>query len=288
MKRLVALAYFFLSASLPALAQAQFSIMPDCIWGFNLNTTGPSTAFVNTQGCVTWTLVYNSTGFSALSLVFQSAPGIPGGTAGSYVTYPGTVESGSNPNTNTAGAVSTFSNGAVSTPFLRVDLASISGTGFLQGVFYGWRTGSGGGGGGGGGGGCVGTTSTPCVVAGWNGTTAEILKTDGQGRLLPGAFPSSATISVTSSGLTQIIAASGSTVITLGSYSVSFASAVDFQLEYGTGSNCGTGTTPLTGVYKAILTIAVDNPIFVPSGNALCVNLGSSVVGGGLAMYNQQ
>jgi hypothetical protein len=95
-------------------------------------------------------------------------------------------------------------------------------------------------------------------------------------------------LTVTASGLTQIIAASGSTVITLGSISMSFASAVDWQLEQGTGSNCGTGTTAVTGLYKSILAVALDNPIEIPAGKALCVNLGSAVTGGGLAMYNQQ
>jgi hypothetical protein len=305
MKRLMALIWFILGASVPTAAQSQFSILPDCMSAFALNAVGASAAFVNTQGCVSWTLVYNSSGFSALSLVFQSAEGIPGGVPGSFGTYAGTVDTGVNPNTSTTGAVTVFSNGAVSTPFVRVNLASASGAGFLQGVFYGYRTGSNGSSGGGGGMGCTGTSGTPCIVAGpdapgntptqapvedgtFDGTDTQRLKSDTQGRILQGAYPVNASVSLTSSGLTQLIAASGSEVITVNHFSIGFASSVNFQLEYGTGSNCGTGTTAVTGVYQVIQGLALDVPLAIPSGKALCANLGASVTGGGFIIYNQQ
>ena len=70
-------------------------------------------------------------------------------------------------------------------------------------------------------------------------------------------------------------------------YSISFASAVTFQLEYGTtvSTPCDTGTTALTGVYQNVGAIAIDKPFTVPAGNDLCANLGTSVTGGGVILY---
>jgi hypothetical protein len=98
----------------------------------------------------------------------------------------------------------------------------------------------------------------------------------------------SAPVSLTTSGLTQLVALSIGLTVRICNISVSFASAVDFQLEYGTGSACGTGTTAITGVYKSILTIALDFNSGTLNGiasNALCANLGASVVGGGVVNY---
>jgi hypothetical protein len=152
---------------------------------------------------------------------------------------------------------------------------------------------------------CTGTSGSPCIVAGpdapgntptqsplengtFDGTNTQRLKSDTQGRLLAGAYPLNAPVTLTSSGLTQLVAASGSEVITVNHFSIGFASSVNFQFEYGTGSNCGTGTTALSGVYQAVQGIALDVPFEVPAGKALCANLGASVTGGGLIIYNQQ
>lgn len=316
---LIALVFLLLGSSAELRAQGPVPQAPNCYRSFAFTTTGQTT-FISNYGpgspdggstCTEWILAYavQNTGGSVtgLNLVVQSAPPGTGETVpGSWVTYAGTVSVGVNPNTSTTGAQTILLNNTTSIPFIRVALTSLTATGttIVFGTLQGWSLGNGGGSGGGGSG-CVGTSVTPCVVDGptspgtppafpgvdaqaFDGTNAQRLKSDNQGRLLPGAYPSSVAISLTTSGLTQVIAASGSTVITLGSYSISFASSVDFQWEYGTGSNCGTGTTALTGVYKSILTIAVDDPIEVPSGKALCANLGASVVGGGVGMYNQQ
>jgi hypothetical protein len=98
----------------------------------------------------------------------------------------------------------------------------------------------------------------------------------------------SAPITVTGSGLTQIVALSGGQQIEICNISVSFASGVDFQLETGTGSNCAGATTALTGVYKTVLTVALDFTSGTLNGvvsQALCINLGAGVTGGGVVNY---
>lgn len=291
---------------------------PDCRRDFAFAAVGNGATLANYgpgspdggNACTVWLLAYavaNTGGtVTSLSLAVQSAPaGTIETTPGAFVTYAGTVDVGINPNTSITGAQTQMHNAATAIPFIRVALTALSATGTtaVYGVLMGWNEGNSGGGGGGGG--CVGTQSVPCIVAGpdasgavptkspvlvagTDGTDVRSLKTDNQGRLVPGAYPNSTPITLTSSGLTQLIAASGAAVITIGSYSISFNGTTDFQLEYGTGSNCGTGTTALTGLYKTLLTIAIDDPIQVPAGQAVCANLGTSVTGGGVMMYNQQ
>ncbi|MCK9361859.1 hypothetical protein M0Q28_06595, partial [Patescibacteria group bacterium] len=57
----------------------------------------------------------------------------------------------------------------------------------------------------------------------------------------------SAVINVTAGATTQLVALSGSTVIRVCSYNVTASLAGTFTFVYGTGANCGTGTTALTG-----------------------------------------
>lgn len=300
-------------------AQSVVTQAPDCYRSFAFTAVGAGPTLTNYgpgspdggSACTIWLMAYavQNTGgsVSSLSLSVQSAPASATSylTPGTFVTYAGTVETGINPNVNVLGAQTTLMNGTTAIPFIRVNLTALSATGttVVFGVLQGWSEGNSGGGGGGSG--CAGLQATPCIVAGpdaggsvptqspvqvagWDGTDIRTVKTDNQGRLVPGAYPSRTAIALTTVGLTQLIPLSGSTVITIGSYSVAFASAVNFQLEYGTGSACGTGTTALTGVYQSILTVAIDDPIEVPAGQAVCANLGASVVGGGVMMYNQQ
>ena len=116
---------------------------PDCIIFFHLNTVSqtsplaPNAGFSNlTNGCTTWNLSYANSGFSALSLVLQSAPN-NNGVAGTWVTFAGaTLLSGVNPNTATTQAF-TWLTGY--NPWVRVQLASATGTGIIDGAVYGYR-----------------------------------------------------------------------------------------------------------------------------------------------------
>src|SRR5438105_3965383 len=71
-----------------------------------------------TAGCTTWQLTYNSYTYSALSILVQTAPNAAGGVPGSYSTF--TAVSGSNPNTATTQAVTTFGGPTSYFPWVRV------------------------------------------------------------------------------------------------------------------------------------------------------------------------
>jgi hypothetical protein len=128
---------------------AQTKIAPDCVINFTFtaatqhtdNTLTCGAQLTNNTGIVDWTIVYTSTGFSAVSLVVQSAPD-SGGTPGTWVTFAGTVcssvncpgSSGINPNTATTSA---FTRLEGYFPWNRVLLASATGTGQITGKLYG-------------------------------------------------------------------------------------------------------------------------------------------------------
>ena len=86
MRKLVSL-FALLSASLFGQPLQQVHPNPDCQIYFTLTASGTfSAAQDNRQnGCTTWSLVYSNSGFSAVSVVLQSAPN-NAGVAGSYST----------------------------------------------------------------------------------------------------------------------------------------------------------------------------------------------------------
>jgi hypothetical protein len=98
-----------------------------------------------------------------------------------------------------------------------------------------------------------------------------------------------AVVSLTGAGDTEIVALSGATQIRVCHLSISFASTVDLKLTQGTGANCAVGTADVTGVYQDILTVALDfdSPLLIGASQALCVNLGAGVTGGGSITYAQ-
>ena len=179
-------------------------VAPDCQLFMSFSTAASTATFDNrTAACVTWTVQYTATGFTGLTLTFQSAQGAV--TPGTFGAYGGTLVTGANPMTITTGEVSSFKNGTVNIPWVRMTLSGLSGTGNVVGVLYGYKAGSGGGGGGGGGGTCP--EVTPCVVigpdapgsassqnpvqvAGNDGTDVRAVKTDSSGdTLVAGSAP---------------------------------------------------------------------------------------------------
>lgn len=100
----------------------------------------------------------------------------------------------------------------------------------------------------------------------------------------------SAAINDSASGLTQVIAAVTGKAIYVAGYTVVANAAVTVQWEYGTGTACATGTTALTGPmsFAANGGAAPRQTLFVPSGDALCLNLGAAVQVGGSVSYAQQ
>ena len=102
--------------------------------------------------------------------------------------------------------------------------------------------------------------------------------------------PLSAPITYTAaSGSLQIVAASGSTIIRVCHVSISTSVATNITLQYGTGSNCGTGTNPLTGAYNNVTSIALDlfGTLRTPASQALCIVSSASVTAGGVVTYAQ-
>ena len=260
----------------------QTKVQPDCTLGAVFTTTGNSSVFDNRAvqsvnsgpPCTLWALTwYAQSAVTSLTINIEGAPDVAG-VAGSFTSL---------------AAGSTFPNGKLTfetstqySPWMRITVSAAGSAGLIYAVLNGWREDQASiGGGGGGGSGCPGPTPTPCVIGGLNSSGAVVI---------PTYATANAPVSLSASGLTQLLPLSGTTQIRLEHISVSFASAVNFQLEYGTGSNCGTGTTALSGVYQGILGIALDfdsGTLTVPAGNALCANLGSAVTGGGVMVYAQ-
>src|SRR5215813_13951546 len=76
--------------------------------------------------------------------------------------------------------------------------------------------------------------------------------------------------------LTKIVSSVTGKLISLCGWAANGNGAATVQLQYGTGTNCGTGTTSLTpAVSLAANTSYSDHPGFVffslPSGNDLCL-----------------
>ena len=93
-------------------------------------------------------------------------------------------------------------------------------------------------------------------------------------------------------GLTQIVAASGSTAIYVCGVTLSNAAGVNLQFVSGTMTTtpCDTGPVNLTGNYQNVLTaslFAPTSPLTTAASQALCINLGAAVDVEGTVFYAQ-
>ena len=88
-------------------------------------------------------------------------------------------------------------------------------------------------------------------------------------------------------GYTEVAALAAGQQIRVCNISIGFIGSETPSLAYGTGANCGTGTTALTGAYPTILALALDfvDPLRVVVANALCVRQTIGSGGGGLVNY---
>ncbi len=102
-----------------------------------------------------------------------------------------------------------------------------------------------------------------------------------------------AAINVSTATTTQLVALSSGQVIHVTAASVISAGTGNITFVYGTGSNCGTGTTSITGAYPLIANAGLSigsglGPVFVvPAGNALCVTTSAAVQMSGHVAYTQ-
>lgn len=106
--------------------------------------------------------------------------------------------------------------------------------------------------------------------------------------------PSMAFLALPATTTTQIIALSGSTKTYVTSRILLAGGSVNVTFKYGTGSNCGTGTTTLDGPWPLTAQAGfaegagVGPVMIVPAGQALCVTTDASVSGGVKLTYMQK
>jgi hypothetical protein len=225
----------------------------DCRQDFTFTAAGQVNAFSDNrqEACSNWIVAYESSTFTAVSVIFQSADGAL--TPGAAVTFTGTTLSGANPATNTVRSLSIFT-GYVG--WYRMTLNTAMGAGTVRGTLYGFRNG---------------------WSAGISATPYNPLVT----------CPTNLPVTTTAMGLTQLVAPGAAQTITVCHVSEGFQNSVDWQLETSTGAACA-GAAVLTGVYKSILGVVIDTPFTLPVGLGLCVNLGAAVTGGGFLIYGQK
>jgi|SRR5882672_6486505 len=100
-------------------------------------------------------------------------------------------------------------------------------------------------------------------------------------------------INIAASTTTELVALVANKTIFVTSWDVISGGIGNFTLVYGTGTNCGTGTTSLTGAYPLIAQAGISKGdglgpvLIVPRGNALCATTSTSVQMSGAVSYAQ-
>jgi hypothetical protein len=101
-------------------------------------------------------------------------------------------------------------------------------------------------------------------------------------------------INISTAGTTQLVAAVSGKRVLVTHWNVMAGGTVNATWEYGTGTNCGTGTTLLTGAYPLTAQNGAGfgsglGPILIaPAGNALCMVTSAAVqVSGGFAFTQE-
>lgn len=100
----------------------------------------------------------------------------------------------------------------------------------------------------------------------------------------------SAAISVAAATTTQIVALADGKRLYVTSFDMMSAGTLNATLVYGTGTNCGTGTTSLTGAYPLIAQAGISkgngtgSVLIIPASNALCITTsGTSQLSGSVS-----
>jgi hypothetical protein len=109
----------------------------------------------------------------------------------------------------------------------------------------------------------------------------------------PNQATASVAINVSTATTTQLVALSSGKAIYVSAWDVTVLAADNITLEYGTGSNCGTGTTTLTGAYQFPAGGGISKGsgiapvLFVPASNALCILTSANTQASGSVSYVQ-
>lgn len=179
------------SVALHAQSTGNTTIQPDCLIPFTFTAAGsfPATPTTNgagdnrTKGCAAWTLMYQNSGMTSVSVTLQSGSSVS--TTVSWGSFAGTISTGFvNPIVSDTGGSLQAVNGTADISWVRVNVAA-TGTGTLTGVLYGFRNSSAAVNGGGGGGTCPqgpsmsvqfsdGTNCQGSADLTWSGTTLAI------------------------------------------------------------------------------------------------------------------
>jgi hypothetical protein len=141
-----------------------------------------------------------------------------------------------------------------------------------------------------------GSSNTPSVAAvGVSGTPAQSTNREFAFRFNGATWDrdfictNRAAFNLSASGNTEIVALTASTTIRICHVSFTTVAPEDIKFTQGTGTNCGTGTADLSGLYKQVTGLALD---FTPtaalrsaSGSAICVNQSVAQALGGIVVY---
>jgi hypothetical protein len=290
---------------------------------FNQTATGASTTYDNRNvGCVNWAVTYMANGFSALTLVFQTAQD-NSGVPNTFGTFGGTVVTGTASMTSITSTYSTYLGYA---PWVRVNLTAATGTGRVTGVMYGYRIGWGGGAGGGGApsgstvdvtawGGVATSlgqktmaTSVPVVIASdqsipassaGNGNAATaipaVAKSVFNGTTWDREFTCTLRSAFTLSAASDVIIAAGtaSNITRICHLDFTTDTLATVTIQQGTGSTCGTSTATLAGPYPNVaLGLFFD---FGPwsalrttiAARDICLHFSTNSTIGGVVIYEQ-
>jgi hypothetical protein len=97
-------------------------------------------------------------------------------------------------------------------------------------------------------------------------------------------------IAASTAGTAQLVAAVSGEAIYVTDWDAVAGGTGTFRLEYGTGTNCATGTTALTGTYPTAAQFgrAGVGHLFIPAGNALCIVTTGAAASQGFVAYVQK
>jgi hypothetical protein len=266
-----------------------------------------------------WTVMYNYSGSGSFSIELDCAPdattagGTP--TAGSFAACTN-VKTGNNPSATPNYGYMTF---VGYTPWLKLNLTAIS-SGNMTAVAVGFTAADPESGGGSGG--CVGTTGTPCIVAGptpagsaptknpvmvagIDGTDVRTLLTDATGRLqvLPStdgnpqpiiAGTSQAAVSISSGTDVVVVTGTSSKKTHITKLDLSWDNSAIVTIREGTtvSTPCDTTTVALSGGYNNLVALfedyGSDFAALTTTVNAddICLHFSTSVTGGGQVFYS--
>jgi len=256
MKRLL---FLFLFGIPLLLGQNNVQVAPDCFFFVTYTVVANAVTNVNGQatangrwpqlgynngnnGCVAWTVTYydsNGAALTALSLELDSAPD-NAGAAGTWAPFVGSIVSGVNPNIAVTNAFTTVTG---YNKWISLDLSGLTGSGTVQAYAYGCRS----------------LTCAPLVTAtGGGGITVDITQVggvavpDGSLPVLSGCA-SQATVPLSGTGYTQIVAGSGTKVIHVcnlvwGSGAANAPVVNTFSLAFGVCAGSPTQALALPGV----------------------------------------